>query len=298
MQNKIIIAFLAVSLCVGCGNTNASLTEENNKTQEQEVVEEADSIENNDVTEEVMDSQEPSEEIQTVQEEVHVHEYTEEIATEVSCEADGLKTLICECGDSYTEVMTATGHIYENYVPNNDATYEADGTETSKCNYCESTDSRIVEGTKLEYTDTELAEQEPLPAQSQVPQSADSTATANPVPNVQGEVCPYPLYVLFYDNQGFPYFYGKWGGSANMDADNLAKTDACMAEMNAYVDKNFPRSEDQYGMDYFNSISWQSIGRYQEMQVVVRYMGHLHGASLSKPEERGIPTEGNKIFKK
>lgn len=89
------------------------------------------------------------------QEETHTHNYTEEITTEATCEADGVKTFTCECGDSYTEVITATGHNYENYVSNNDSTYTADGTETATC-VCGLTDTRTAEGSKLEYTYTDL----------------------------------------------------------------------------------------------------------------------------------------------
>lgn len=32
--------------------------------------------------------------------------------TEATCEADCVKTFTCDCGDSYTEVITATGHNY------------------------------------------------------------------------------------------------------------------------------------------------------------------------------------------
>ena len=38
---------------------------------------------------------------------------------------------------------------HTNYVYNNDATYEKDGTETAKCDRCDATDTRRKEGTKL-----------------------------------------------------------------------------------------------------------------------------------------------------
>lgn len=64
-------------------------------------------------------------------------ETTEPTATpepiEATCTTDGEKTFTCECEDTYTEVITATGHIFENYVSNEDATYAADGTETATC---------------------------------------------------------------------------------------------------------------------------------------------------------------------
>ena len=86
----------------------------------------------------------------------HEHNYTEEITVEATCETDGEKTFTCECGDSYTEVIKATGHIF-NYVYNEDATYLADGTETATCENCDETDTRTAEGTMLTYTYTDMS---------------------------------------------------------------------------------------------------------------------------------------------
>lgn len=85
----------------------------------------------------------------------HEHTYIEDITTEATCNTDGVKTFTCECGDSYTETITATGHIFENYTSNNDATYTADGTETATC-VCGATDTRTAEGSMLTYTYTDM----------------------------------------------------------------------------------------------------------------------------------------------
>lgn len=76
--------------------------------------------------------------------------------------------------------------------------------------------------------------------------------------------CPVPLYQIIYDEKGYPYFYGKWGGSANMDADNLARTDACSAEIGKYMNYKF-------GFGSYRGISWEYIGVYSGMEVVRRY---------------------------
>ena len=59
------------------------------------------------------------------------------------------------CGEvivAQTEIP-ALGHKFENYVYNNDATTEADGTETAICEHgCGATDTRTAVGTKLEST--------------------------------------------------------------------------------------------------------------------------------------------------
>lgn len=43
----------------------------------------------------------------------HVHDYTVTITKEPTCTEDGEKTYTCECGDSYTEIITKLGHNYE-----------------------------------------------------------------------------------------------------------------------------------------------------------------------------------------
>ena len=86
----------------------------------------------------------------------HEHTYKEEITKEAACETDGVKKITCECGDSYTEAIKATGHVF-NYVYNEDATYYADGTETAECAVCGVTDTRTAKGTMLTYTYTDMS---------------------------------------------------------------------------------------------------------------------------------------------
>ena len=55
--------------------------------------------------------------------------------------------------------IPALGHNFVNYVYNNDATTEADGTETATCEHgCGKTDTRIAEGTKLPKDNTAVSE--------------------------------------------------------------------------------------------------------------------------------------------
>ena len=56
-------------------------------------------------------------------EEPHTHNYAEEITADATCEADGLKTFTCECGDTYTEMnatMYATQTVNVRNLPNTD----------------------------------------------------------------------------------------------------------------------------------------------------------------------------------
>lgn len=65
------------------------------------------------------------------------------------------------CGEILVaqEEIPALGHEFVNYVYNNDATTEADGTETAVCERgCSATDTRVAEGTKLPEDHTAVAE--------------------------------------------------------------------------------------------------------------------------------------------
>ena len=82
----------------------------------------------------------------------HEHAYKEEVTKEATCLEEGEKTFACECGDTYSEAIKATGHDFAEYVSNEDATYEADGTETATCSVCGETDTRVAKGSMLTYT--------------------------------------------------------------------------------------------------------------------------------------------------
>lgn len=42
----------------------------------------------------------------------HIHSYTSKVTTAATCTTDGVRTYTCDCGESYTEVIHATGHSY------------------------------------------------------------------------------------------------------------------------------------------------------------------------------------------
>jgi len=107
----------------------------------------------------------------------HEHTYTEEVTAEATCEADGETLYTCDCGDTYTEPIAATGHVFENYASNNDATYTADGTETATCSNCDVTDTRTAEGSKLTYTYTD----------TEATMYAQKTVNIRSLPNTDGE---------------------------------------------------------------------------------------------------------------
>lgn len=79
----------------------------------------------------------------------HQHSYTV-VVTEPTCTEKGYTTYTCSCGDSYVDNETdALGHNFGEYVSNNDATYDSDGTKTAACSRCDATDTIIDEGSKL-----------------------------------------------------------------------------------------------------------------------------------------------------
>lgn len=119
----LMVSLIATSMLAGCGNNNDT-------TKNTEAI--------------------------SATETAHQHNYTETITLAATCETDGEATYTCECGDTYTEAIPATGHSFTNYVYNEDATYEADGTETAKCDNCDETDTRTAEGTQLSYTYTDM----------------------------------------------------------------------------------------------------------------------------------------------
>ena len=67
------------------------------------------------------------------------------------CTQEGEELYICRlCGLSKLEkIAPALNHSFTNYVYNNDATTEKDGTETAKCDRCDATYTRTKPGTKL-----------------------------------------------------------------------------------------------------------------------------------------------------
>lgn len=116
----LMIGFLACML-IGCGNQK-----EVNNTEQSTTTEIA-----------ITEVEEPSEA-------PHEHAYVESITAEPTCEEDGQKTFNCECGDSYTESVAATGHNYEAVAGSAvEATCNAEGKEAdTKCTEC----GNVVDG--------------------------------------------------------------------------------------------------------------------------------------------------------
>ena len=81
----------------------------------------------------------------------HTHSYTDTV-TAPTCTEQGYTTHACSCGHSYIDTYTnATDHKFVNYVPDGNATTEADGTKTAHCENtgCNKTNTITDVGSKL-----------------------------------------------------------------------------------------------------------------------------------------------------
>ena len=76
------------------------------------------------------------------------------VTKEATCVAEGEKLLTCKNDAAHTTTekiaINPDAHKWGEYVYNNDATEEADGTETRKCEYCDKEETRTAEGTKTQ----------------------------------------------------------------------------------------------------------------------------------------------------
>ncbi len=72
-----------------------------------------------------------------------------------TCEKGGRYDSVIYCSVCGEEISRETvntealSHSFTNYIYNNDATADSDGTETAKCNRCDATDTRTKPGTQL-----------------------------------------------------------------------------------------------------------------------------------------------------
>lgn len=79
----------------------------------------------------------------------HQHSYTA-VVTAPTCTEKGYITYTCSCGDTYiADESSSLGHSFGEYVSNNDATYDSDGTKTAVCSRCGEKDTVVDEGSKL-----------------------------------------------------------------------------------------------------------------------------------------------------
>jgi hypothetical protein len=67
----------------------------------------------------------------------HTHGYTDEVTTAPTCDAEGVKTFTCRCGDTYTESVPALGHDMVVDAAVAPTCTETGLTEGSHCTRCD-----------------------------------------------------------------------------------------------------------------------------------------------------------------
>ncbi len=115
--------------------------------------------------------------------EVHEHVYGEGVVTtEATCNNVGTITYNCECGEAKYDDIPMLSHEYGEYTYNNDATYEANGTESATCKLCGVVDTRTKEGTML------VKEPEPVvvPSGLDTTIGSDLAASGNTITSYNG----------------------------------------------------------------------------------------------------------------
>lgn len=66
----------------------------------------------------------------------HVHQYTAATDREPTCTLAGLRKYTCSCGDFYTEMIPAPGHVATDWTTAEEATTTKMGTEQRTCTVC------------------------------------------------------------------------------------------------------------------------------------------------------------------
>ena len=74
----------------------------------------------------------------TTQEPTHSHSYQSTVTKQATCTDNGVMTFTCACGDTYTEVINATGHSWKEKVT--PASQSAAGSLANECSKCGKTE--------------------------------------------------------------------------------------------------------------------------------------------------------------
>lgn len=85
---------------------------------------------------------------------IHKHNYKSRIAQNETCVTDGVKVYYCDCGNTYTENITAQGHVWEDWIVISEPTIYAEGNSSRKCNVCNYVESILIPKLSTEATGT------------------------------------------------------------------------------------------------------------------------------------------------
>lgn len=143
----------------------------------------------------------------TVKEENHTHQYTSEIVREPSCTLAGLRKYTCSCGNFYTEMISAPGHVATDWTVAEEPTTTYMGTEQRTCSVCSAVlDSRSVPALSPSPSASASASAgtqattQPTATSTVAPTSGSSTPSATPSVSATPSATPhsheYRSYVL------------------------------------------------------------------------------------------------------
>ncbi len=82
---------------------------------------------------------------------VHIHSYVGTEVTAATCTSAGTMKYTCDCGESYTAEIAATGHSYGEWSNTVEPTCSTDGTARRDCINCDSYETKTVAATGHSY---------------------------------------------------------------------------------------------------------------------------------------------------
>lgn len=74
----------------------------------------------------------------------HTHQYSA-VTNDAGCTQAGLKTFTCSCGDVYTEIISAKGHLFSEWKTTKAPTLVADGEKARACSACDLVEKKTIE---------------------------------------------------------------------------------------------------------------------------------------------------------
>ncbi len=122
----------------------------------------------------------------------HIHQYTATTEREPSCILAGLRKYTCSCGNFYTEMIPAPGHVATDWEVAEEATEKYMGTEQRTCTVCGVVlDSRKIDRLSPSPSASASPDSSSSPS-SQPSASPDSSATPSASPSASASASPSP----------------------------------------------------------------------------------------------------------
>ena len=301
---KFLLSTMLIFVCIGCGAKNTTsepttkielATEENTPVQKTETTDEPAINEEVATEPETMNEPTINEEVATEPETTDEPATSEEVATEPETTGEPTQEQEPEpvpepqATYTYTDIsatMYATQTVNIRNLPSTDGekigslSENQEITITAQCNetgwymFDYNGQTAFVSN---KYLSNEKAEVTP-PAQ-------ETSTTTN-----SNEAFPYELYVMYYDNMGYPYFYHIGLNSLYISEEDLVKEIACKEAQSEYVFEHFRRADDSCSFNPY----WGPVGKYKRGNdpIYVIYIYECNDVILPPPEQRGIFTAG------